>query len=242
MSTHDTRTTSHAQTIAAHVEPACAQDHDSATHDRIIGSAAPLPINNVDTDQIMPKQFLRGIDKSGLAEGLFYDLRHDEAGNQRPDFVLNQAAYSGADILIAGANFGCGSSREHAVWGMLQFGIRAIIAPSFGEIFYSNAMNNRLMLIMLPDTDIATLLAQCEQSAQPLPVTIDVRAGTVEAGPFRSSFEIAPRLRSMFLHGHDMIGATLAHSTLIEAFAHASGERRPWLQDVAGKTLATLAR
>ena len=211
-----------------------------STHDRIVGRAAPLPINNVDTDQIMPKQFLRGIDKSGLAPGVFYDLRHDEQGAIRPDFVLNQPSYAGADILIAGANFGCGSSREHAVWGLLQFGIRAIIAPSFGEIFSSNAMNNRLMLVMLDETEIAALLAEADHSAGPLPIAIDVRAGTVASSSVQASFDLPPRLRAMYLNGHDMIGATLTHAAAIEAFAHARGEQRPWVKDVAGKTMTRL--
>ncbi|MYZ44634.1 3-isopropylmalate dehydratase small subunit [Schauerella aestuarii] len=211
-----------------------------STHDRIIGRAAPLPINNVDTDQIMPKQFLRGIDKTGLAPGVFYDLRHDDAGAIKPDFVLNRPSYAGADILIAGANFGCGSSREHAVWGLLQFGIRAIVAPSFGEIFYSNAMNNRLMLVMLAEREIAALLAEAQAAAAPLPIAIDVRAGTVTSSTVQASFELPPRLRAMYLEGHDMIGATLAHAAAIEAFARARGEQRPWVSDVAGKTMTRL--
>lgn len=213
-----------------------------STHDRIVGRAAPLPINNVDTDQIMPKQFLRGIDKSGLAQGVLYDLRHDDTGAIKPDFVLNQPAYAGADVLIAGTNFGCGSSREHAVWGLLQFGIRAIIAPSFGEIFYSNAMNNRLMLVMLDDTEIAALLALADDRAGPLPIAIDVRAGTVTAANVQASFDLPPRLRAMYLDGHDMIGATLAHAAAIEAFARARSEQCPWVNDVAGKTMTRLER
>ncbi len=112
----------------------------------IEGRALPLPIENLDTDQIMPKQFLRGIDKAGLARGLLYDLRYDAQGVAREDSVLNDARYEGAAVLLGGANFGCGSSREHAVWGLLQYGFAAVIAPSFAEIFYSNAMNNRLLL------------------------------------------------------------------------------------------------
>ena len=111
-----------------------------------------MAINNLDTDQIMPKQFLRGIDKAGLDQGLLYDLRFDAAGGPRRDFVLNRPEYTHSRILIGGENFGCGSSREHAVWGLLQYGIQAIVAPSFGEIFYSNAMNNRLLLVPVPQT------------------------------------------------------------------------------------------
>ena len=111
----------------------------------IEGTAVPLPIENLDTDQIMPKQFLRIIDKAGLSKGLLYDLRFDKHGEPLADCVLNQPAYNGARILIGGANFGCGSSREHAAWGLQQYGFDAVIAPSFAEIFYSNAMNNRFL-------------------------------------------------------------------------------------------------
>lgn len=113
----------------------------------ISGVAAPLPYSNLDTDQIMPKQFLRIIDKAGLDRGLLYDLRFDADGAPRPDCVLNQSAYAGAAVLVAGPNFGCGSSREHAVWGLMQYGIRAVVAASFGEIFYFNALNNGLLLV-----------------------------------------------------------------------------------------------
>jgi len=123
----------------------------------IEGVAAPLPYSNLDTDQIMPKQFLRIIDKAGLDKGLLYDLRFDEQGAPRPDCVLNQPAYAGASILVAGPNFGCGSSREHAVWGLQQFGIRAVIASSFGEIFYFNALNNGLLLVTLPPAEVDAL-------------------------------------------------------------------------------------
>ena len=124
----------------------------------ITGKAAPLDIANLDTDQIMPKQFLRRIDKKGLDKGVLWDLRFDGEGQMRPEFVLNQPEYADTKVLIAGPNFGCGSSREHAVWGLQQFGIQAVIASSFGEIFYSNAMNNGLLAVMLPQENNA---AEC---------------------------------------------------------------------------------
>src|SRR5471032_3447899 len=126
----------------------------------IEGTAVPLPIENLDTDQIMPKQFLRIIDKAGLSKGLLYDLRFDEHGEPLADCVLNQPAYNGARVLIGGANFGCGSSREHAVWGLQQYGFDAVIAPSFAEIFYSNAMNNRLLLVQLEREAVDVLLRE----------------------------------------------------------------------------------
>ena len=124
---------------------------------RIVGKAAPLPIENLDTDQIMPKQFLRGIDKNGLIEGLFYDLRYDSQGNIKTEFVLNQAQYDKASILLSGSNFGCGSSREHAVWSLVDYGIRAVLAESFGEIFAGNAARNGLAAIRLGKDDISLL-------------------------------------------------------------------------------------
>src|ERR1700730_13481907 len=140
----------------------------------IEGIAAPLPISNLDTDQIMPKQFLRGIDKAGLDKGLLYDLRFDAAGAPRSDCVLNRAEYAGCRILIGGENFGCGSSREHAVWGLLQFGIEAIVAPSFGEIFYSNAMNNQLLLAAVPQQAVDCILSDISSPLNNR-VTIDIR-------------------------------------------------------------------
>jgi 3-isopropylmalate/(R)-2-methylmalate dehydratase small subunit len=144
----------------------------------IEGRAAALRIENLDTDQIMPKQFLRGIDKSGLAPGVLYDQRFDAQGQPRPDFVLNRPDYADTRILVGGANFGCGSSREHAVWGLQQFGIRAVIAPSFGEIFYSNALNNGLLVVMLPEPVVAALMRDADDVANGQ-VRIDVQALTV---------------------------------------------------------------
>ena len=139
---------------------------------RIIeGRMAPLRIDNLDTDQIMPKQFLWGIDKSGLAKGVFHDLRFDPQGRPRADFVLNRSEHAGTSVIVGGANFGCGSSREHAVWGLQQFGIRAVIAPSFAEIFYSNAMNNQLLLVALPEDQVTTLMKAADD-----PTSSSVRA------------------------------------------------------------------
>ncbi len=141
-----------------------------ASEKTIAGVAAALPIANLDTDQIMPKQFLRGIDKSGLDKGVLYDLRFDGEGKPRADFVLNRPEYAGCQILVAAENFGCGSSREHAVWGLLQFGIRAVIAPSFGEIFHSNAMNNGLLLVVAPQARRRSLHARCPGAGEQLDV------------------------------------------------------------------------
>ncbi|MCT7309765.1 3-isopropylmalate dehydratase small subunit [Ralstonia sp. CHL-2022] len=206
----------------------------------IHGTAAPLPTPNLDTDQIMPKQFLRGIDKSGLDKGLLYDLRYDADHQLRGDFVLNQPAYQGASILVGGSNFGCGSSREHAVWGLQQFGIRAVIAPSFGEIFYSNAMNNRLLLVMLDEADVERILADVSDASTNR-IAIDVESMTVRSHSVQASFALSERHRHMFLHGLDMIGATLARWNDIDAFQQAHWKARPWLRDIAATTRARLA-
>ncbi|MGV2861668.1 3-isopropylmalate dehydratase small subunit [Achromobacter sp. AGC39] len=202
----------------------------------IEGVAAPLPFSNLDTDQIMPKQFLRIIDKAGLDRGLLYDLRFDEHGAPRSGFVLNQDAYAGTSVLVAGPNFGCGSSREHAVWGLQQFGIRAVIAPSFGEIFYFNAVNNGLLLVSLPALEVDALLARVSntQESGGNRVTIDVMAGQVRtADGWTASFALPQRHRRMFAQGQDMVGASLLQLSEVERFEATHWARHPWMKDVA---------
>ena len=201
------------------------------------GRAAALRIANLDTDQIMPKQFLRGIDKAGLARGLLYDLRFDAAGVVRPGFVLNQPAFADTRVLVGSANFGCGSSREHAVWGLQQYGIRAVVAPSFGEIFYSNAMNNRLLLAMLPEREIAALMDDADAGGA---IRIDVDAMRVRSARVDAPFELSPRHRRMFVEGLDAIGLSLSYRAQIEAFAERHWAGQPWLKDVAARTRGRL--
>jgi len=201
----------------------------------IEGSAAPLPIANLDTDQIMPKQFLRGIDKAGLARGVLYDLRFDQAGAARAGCVLNHPEYAGAPILLGGANFGCGSSREHAVWGLQQFGVRAVVASSFGEIFYSNAMNNGLMLATVSEEYMERLFALAAASTTPLRLRVDVARLEVSSAAGTASFTLSDRHRQMFMEGLDMLGASLLHLAAIEAFAGRWREAHPWLKDVAAQ-------
>jgi len=208
---------------------------------RIEGIAAPLPTPNLDTDQIMPKQFLRGIDKRGLDKGLLYDLRFDGEHRPRTDFVLNRPDYAGASILVGGSNFGCGSSREHAVWGLQQFGIRAVVASSFGEIFYSNAMNNRLLLVMLPEEQVQALMADVSDPATSR-VEIDVEQMRLRSHGVDAPFALSARHRHMFMEGLDMIGATLALQGRIDAFQEAHWAARPWLKEVAYATRARLDR
>ncbi len=200
------------------------------------GRALPLPIDNLDTDQIMPKQFLRGIDKAGLAQGLLYDLRFDANGAPRADAVLNDARHAGAPILLGGANFGCGSSREHAVWGLLQYGITAVIAPSFAEIFYSNAMNNRLLLVALPREAVDALVADAQAHPDGT-LRIDLEAQTLTSAAGRShAFALGARHKRMVIEGVDTIDLTLAMADAIDAFERRHRAAHPWaLIDVPGE-------
>nr|WP_295944328.1 3-isopropylmalate dehydratase small subunit [uncultured Acidovorax sp.] len=200
------------------------------------GRAALLDIANLDTDQIMPKQFLRGIDKSGLAPGLLYDLRFDGAGQPREDFVLNQPAFAGTDVLLAGSNYGCGSSREHAVWGMQQYGFKAVVASSFGEIFYSNAMNNRLLLAMVSEDDAQAFMREARAHQGPMAIEIDVEQRQVRTAGHSASFTISERHRRMFIDGLDVIGASLTYQDRITAFAQRHWAAQPWVKDVARRT------
>jgi len=196
----------------------------------IRGSAAPLPIDNLDTDQIMPKQFLRIIDKAGLADGLLYDLRFDERGAPRDDCVFNQRAYANATVLIGGANFGCGSSREHAVWGLQQYGFQAVIARSFAEIFYSNAMNNRLLLVQLERDAIDALTREASETPGTL-LSIDLERQTVTSGSGnRFDYAIGARHKRMVIEGMDTVDLALDSLAAIEAFEQRHFARHPWAQ------------
>jgi 3-isopropylmalate/(R)-2-methylmalate dehydratase small subunit len=208
---------------------------------KINGHAASLRIANFDTDQVMPKQFLRGIDKSGLAQGLFYDLRFDEYGEPKQNFFLNQPAYAKTDVLIAGSNYGCGSSREHAVWGMQQFGFKAVIASSFAEIFYSNAMGNGLLLVVLPEDQVQALMKEADDKGAPISLDIDIESLTVRTINHQFAFAMSARHRRMFLEGLDVIGLTLKYKAEIDAFAQEHWNKQAWVKDVASKTMDRLS-
>lgn len=211
------------------------------TRHLIEGRAAALPTANLDTDQIMPKQFLRGIDKAGLAGGLLHDLRFDAAGRPRDGFILNRPAFAGVNVLLAGPNFGCGSSREHAVWGLQQFGIRAVVAASFGEIFYSNAVNNSLLPAMVSEADAQALLDEAAAHDGPLPLRLDLQALAVISPRRRANFSLSPRHQHMLVEGLDLIGASLAHRAAIDEFAQRHWAAQPWLKDVAARMHASAA-
>lgn len=202
----------------------------------ITGTAAPLPLPNIDTDVIMPKQFLKRIDRKGLASGVFHDVRFDEEGEERPDFVLNKDRYKAPTFLIAGRNFGCGSSREHAVWGLMQFGIRAIIAPSFAGIFAGNCEKNGLLTITLPEPTVENLIHEVEVAAQPV-LTVDLAACMIST-PSKQSlpFEIEAVRRHNLLNGLDHIADTLQYAPDIRAFQSEHVNRMPWLTGAGSGT------
>ncbi len=202
----------------------------------IRGIAAPLEIANLDTDQIVPKQFLHGIDKKGLDRGLLWDLRFSGDGQVRPEFILNQPAFADTRVLLAGPNFGCGSSREHAVWALQQYGIQAVVASAYGEIFYSNAMNNRLLVVLIPEDHVQSLIAEAKAGSRPLELAIDIEAMTVRSPKQTFPFTMSERHRTMFLKGIDMIGASLEYRAAIEAFAKRHWAEQPWVRDVAALT------
>ena len=196
---------------------------------KLTSIAAPLPMINVDTDMIIPKQFLKTIKRSGLGEGLFFELRFDQAGNEIGDFVLNRAAYRNAAILVAGENFGCGSSREHAPWALLDYGIRCIIAPSFADIFYNNCFKNGILPVVLPKADVDALSALVSQQPE-VAITVDLTAQTVDApglAPMR--FEIDPFRKHCLLHGLDDIGLTMQKAAAIDSFEERQRAQYPWL-------------
>ena len=197
---------------------------------RIEGVAAVLAQANIDTDVIMPKQFLKGITRDDLARGLFFDLRFDAQGRERPDFVLNQPDLRGAQILVVGPNFGCGSSREHAVWGMMQFGIRALIGTGFASIFQDNCYRNGLLPVVLSAPEHERIRALCA-AAPAARLRVDLLEQVVSAADGTSiAFDIDALRREDLLSGRDAIGTSLRHAPGIEAFERRHWESNPWLQ------------
>jgi len=196
---------------------------------RIDAKAAPLALSNIDTDQIIPKQFLKTVDRIGLSKGLFYDFRFDEAGQEKPDFVLNQLAYKDAGVLIAGDNFGCGSSREHAPWALLDFGISCVISTSFADIFYNNCFQNGLLPVVLSAEAVEDLMAQARGGNHV--VSVDLEAQTVTAPDGRVyGFEIDPSRKHKMLNGLDAIGETLQKAPDIDVYESARALDTPWLE------------
>ena len=191
------------------------------------GVAAPLRTINVDTDMIIPKQYLKTIKRTGLGRGLFAEKRYHDDGREHPDFVLNQPAYRNATILVAGDNFGCGSSREHAPWALLDYGIRCVISTSFGDIFYNNCFKNGILPIKVSHEDLEKLFDDAERGANAT-LTIDLEAQEIR-GPDGGviCFEIDPHRKHCLLHGLDDIGLTLEKALKIAAFEETAKLNRP---------------
>ena len=194
----------------------------------LTGVAAPLPQINVDTDMIIPKQFLKTIKRTGLGVSLFQEMRYRDDGSENPDFVLNKPAYRDARILVAGDNFGCGSSREHAPWALLDFGIRCVIAPSFADIFYNNCFKNGILPITLPQEQVDKLMDDAGRGANAV-ITIDLETQVI-TGPDGGSipFEIDPFRKRCLLEGLDDIGLTLEKEDAIAAFEAKQAQAAPW--------------
>ncbi len=195
----------------------------------LTGIAAPMPLINVDTDMIIPKQFLKTILRTGLGANLFDEMRFRPDGTEIEDFVLNRPAYREAEILVAGDNFGCGSSREHAPWALLDFGIRAVIAPGFADIFHNNCFKNGILPIVLPQAQVDVLMADAEKGANAR-MTVDLERQVVTASDGTEfPFEVDAHRRRCLLEGLDDIALTLEHVAAIDGFEGASAQARPWV-------------
>lgn len=188
--------------------------------------AAPLPLSNIDTDMIIPKQFLTTIERTGLGKNLFNDIRYEENGTEKKDFILNLEPYRHAEILVTGENFGCGSSREHAPWALLDFGIRCVIAPSYADIFYNNCFKNGILPIILPQDKIDTLM-KAAQSGKKL--SVDLVAQTISDGEKNFTFETESFRRHCLMNGLDDIGLTLEKESAITAYEQGLKQNRSWL-------------
>lgn len=195
----------------------------------LTGVAAPMPLVNIDTDMIIPKQFLKTIKRSGLGANLFDEMRFDRQGNEVPDFVLNLPAYRDSKIIIAGDNFGCGSSREHAPWALADFGIRCVISTSFADIFYNNCFKNGILPIVLPQEDVDKLMDDASRGSNAI-VKVDLENQTI-SGPDGGTiaFDVEPFRKHCLLNGLDDIGLTLQNSSHIDAFETAYEARAPWV-------------
>ncbi len=196
---------------------------------KLSGVAAPMPLVNIDTDMIIPKQFLKTIKRSGLGVNLFDEMRYNDDGSEKPDFVLNRPAYRDAQIIVAGDNFGCGSSREHAPWALLDFGIRCVISTSFADIFYNNCFKNGILPIALPPEQVAVLMKDAEKG-QNARISVDLESQEVTAADGEVfSFEIDPFKKHCLMNGLDDIGLTLGKVDSIDSFEEQAAQARPWV-------------
>lgn len=193
----------------------------------LTGIVAPLPIQNVDTDMIIPKQFLKTIKRTGLKEGLFYEMRFDVNGKKVEDFILHQPAYAPAQVLVSGDNFGCGSSREHAPWALLDQGLRCVIAPSFADIFYNNCFKNGILPIQLPEDQVQEITDFSSTAAHE--ITVDLPSQTITFGNKKYNFEVDAFRKHCLLNGLDDIGLTLEKKAKIDSFEAGQKQNQPWL-------------
>ena len=200
---------------------------------RLTGIAAPLDRVNVDTDQIIPKQFLKRVERTGFGQFLFFDWRSLPDGSPNPDFELNQPGYQGATVLVSGRNFGCGSSREHAPWALLDYGFRAIVAPSFGDIFYNNCFQNGVLPVRLPEDTVNEILARAE-AAPGYRLTVDLERNILEDDQgLTVPFEVSAFRRNCLLNGLDDVGLTLQHEHDITAYETRRAAWKPIATGVA---------
>jgi 3-isopropylmalate/(R)-2-methylmalate dehydratase small subunit len=197
--------------------------------EKISGIAAPMPLINIDTDMIIPKQFLKTIKRSGLGVNLFDEMRYDDNGDEIPDFVLNKPAYRSSEIIVAGDNFGCGSSREHAPWAIKDFGIRCVIAPAFADIFYNNCFKNGILPIALPQDQVDVLMKDAEKGANArMEVDLVAQQITTSDGEV-FSFEVDEFKKRCLLEGLDDIGQTFQKVAAIDSFEAKASDARPWV-------------
>ena len=197
--------------------------------EKLTGIAAPMPLVNIDTDMIIPKQFLKTIKRSGLGANLFDEMRFDRQGNEIADFVLNQPQYREAEILVAGDNFGCGSSREHAPWAIKDFGIRCVVAPSFADIFYNNCFKNGILPIALPQEQVDVLMKDAEKGSNAR-IEVDLEAQTITTSDGETfGFEVDAFKKHCLLEGLDDIGLTMEKAASIDSFEAQASTARPWV-------------
>ena len=195
----------------------------------LTGIAAPMPLVNIDTDMIIPKQFLKTIHRSGLGKNLFDEMRYTADGSENPDFVLNKPAWREAQIIVAGDNFGCGSSREHAPWALLDYGIRCVISTNFADIFYNNCFKNGILPIVLPEPAVAALMRDAENGANAR-LTVDLEAQTVTGADGTAyPFEMDPHRKHCLLNGLDDIGLTMEKAPAIDAYEARIAQSQPWV-------------
>ena len=196
---------------------------------KLTGIAAPMPLVNIDTDMIIPKVFLKTIKRSGLGVNLFDEMRYDRDGNEIPDFVLNKPQYREAEILVAGDNFGCGSSREHAPWALQDFGIKAVISTSFADIFFNNCFKNGILPIVLPPEQVEVLMKDAEKGANAR-MTVDLEAHEITTSDGQVfTFEVDAFKKHCLLNGLDDIGLTMEKSAAIDTFEAQAAQSRPWI-------------